>query len=202
MAHALSTLRAPPSAFFTKIPAELRNNIYELAFTQTSPDAEIDVAQAQPPTKALLLTSRRFNTEAKGFYKDAYRKYWRSNNFFVKFREAGLISAAMGPEDPLAGVRDVDLENITSLSIKMVSKDGVFLLYTLADPRGGWSVMGDDVYDVAVRERNGRWDFAFVSSSEEMKRRLDGNVVPIARRAQIQEHIIRGDGGILNSLGV
>lgn len=72
---------APPlptgCSFLDKLPAELRNEIYELSFTSdTSAEDAVEVREAAPPSKNLLLASRQFHHEAHQIYLEAYRKYW------------------------------------------------------------------------------------------------------------------------------
>ena len=66
------------------LPAELRNKIYELAFTcDTEEDETTDLCTAQPPNKALTLVSRQLYNEASGIYRDNYRRFWTESNFTI-----------------------------------------------------------------------------------------------------------------------
>ena len=62
-----------------KLPAELRNHIYELAFTTDHYDEEgeeeeevMDVFAAPAPGKALLLVCHQIHNEANLMYKASY----------------------------------------------------------------------------------------------------------------------------------
>ncbi|KAK5719153.1 hypothetical protein LTR15_007676 [Elasticomyces elasticus] len=64
------------------IPAEMRNNIYELVFG-TQP-AEANLLDPTPPSKALLLGCREIYDEAKGLYSTAYKSYWAQTRFRIQ----------------------------------------------------------------------------------------------------------------------
>ena len=64
---------------FTRLPAEIRNGIYELVF-QVSSDT-VNLLEAHPPEKAILLTCRKIHEETKLMYRGAYRKYWTDTRF-------------------------------------------------------------------------------------------------------------------------
>ncbi|KXS97041.1 hypothetical protein AC578_2861 [Pseudocercospora eumusae] len=69
-----------------KISAELRNEIWELAFTPDhDQNEEVELFKAKPPRKSLLMTCRQIHNEAKGFYLNAYRAYWPATNFTISF---------------------------------------------------------------------------------------------------------------------
>ncbi|CAK1356838.1 hypothetical protein CB0940_11968 [Cercospora beticola] len=85
-----------------KLPAELRNEIYELAFTVDDDEVEIDLSdfgpprspplltkgevelsKARPPNNALLSTCHQIQSEATQLYKRASHKYWTDTHFFI-----------------------------------------------------------------------------------------------------------------------
>ncbi|PPJ51651.1 hypothetical protein CBER1_08822 [Cercospora berteroae] len=66
---------------FEKLPGEMRNKIWELSFTDN--EQVVDLQNASPPSKSLLLTCKRANSEARGLYKDAYRAYWTTSPFQI-----------------------------------------------------------------------------------------------------------------------
>ena len=70
--HQSST--ASDSSPLLKLAAELRNTIYELAFTPDHDDDSIGVelVEATGPSKALLLTCREIYDEARGIHKQAH----------------------------------------------------------------------------------------------------------------------------------
>ncbi|KAK4610354.1 hypothetical protein CLAFUW4_13974 [Fulvia fulva] len=67
-----------------KLPAELRIAIYELVFSATDNDLEVDLLQATPPEKYLILTCRRIRHEASAMYRSAYQTYWRTTRFVMQ----------------------------------------------------------------------------------------------------------------------
>lgn len=91
-----------------RLPAELRNNIYELVFKNINRNSNrnIDVAEAffptegseidaatrarkadvAPPSSALLRCSRQFHDEGKGIFAAAYQRYWRKT-FTIRLKD-------------------------------------------------------------------------------------------------------------------
>lgn len=57
------------SNFLEKLPAEMRNNIYELVITADRPDEEVEIKQARPLSKNILLTCKQVHAEARGMYR-------------------------------------------------------------------------------------------------------------------------------------
>ncbi|GIZ42827.1 hypothetical protein CKM354_000608100 [Cercospora kikuchii] len=102
-----SGLSTPPALqsdclFLNKIPAELRNEIYELTFTSDDDEVEIDLSnfdpprspllstkggvelsKAHPPNDALLCTCRQIQSEATQLYEKASRQYWSETHFVI-----------------------------------------------------------------------------------------------------------------------
>ncbi|GIZ42830.1 hypothetical protein CKM354_000608400 [Cercospora kikuchii] len=66
---------------FNKLPGEMRNKIWELSFTNI--EQVVDLECPSPPTKSLLLTCKKINSEARGLYQDAYRAYWTTSPFQI-----------------------------------------------------------------------------------------------------------------------
>ena len=72
---------------FLRLSPELRNSIYELAFTGTDiPNVGINLLEASAPSNSLLLTCQEIYYEARGIYKHAYRDYWRLNAFVIYYK--------------------------------------------------------------------------------------------------------------------
>ncbi|PPJ51648.1 hypothetical protein CBER1_08825 [Cercospora berteroae] len=88
--------------FLNKLPAELRNEIYELAFTShddeveidlsdfdpprnslLSTKGEVDLSKAEPPNISLLSTCRQIQSEATQLYQRANHQYWTDTHFVV-----------------------------------------------------------------------------------------------------------------------
>lgn len=66
------------------IAPELRNKIYELAFTGDDASGKmVDPFEASPPSKNLLLACRQTYEEARGIQRTAYRAYWSTTRFLV-----------------------------------------------------------------------------------------------------------------------
>ncbi|KAK0929984.1 hypothetical protein LTR29_016891 [Friedmanniomyces endolithicus] len=64
-------------AFF-RLAAELRIQIYELAFNEDSEES-IALLSAAPPSKAMTLTCRQAYNEAATIYCAAYCRFWQTN---------------------------------------------------------------------------------------------------------------------------
>lgn len=62
--------------FLNKLPAEMRNNIYELVFQREDDTDRVWLHHAQPPSKILLLTCQQIRHEAIKPYKKAAHEYW------------------------------------------------------------------------------------------------------------------------------
>lgn len=69
-----------PRCRLLTLPPELRNSIWELAFT--SPPS-VDVLDTSPPSKSLLLACRQIYAEAKCLYNTQFRLYWSTTLFTI-----------------------------------------------------------------------------------------------------------------------
>ncbi|CAK1356839.1 uncharacterized protein RHO25_008987 [Cercospora beticola] len=74
--------------FLDKLPAELRNLIYEMAFTSDDNSADVELCDAQPPNNALLSTCQQIRSEASQLYDALLHEYWTQTHFIVKAHEA------------------------------------------------------------------------------------------------------------------
>lgn len=64
--------------FLQKIPAELRNAVYDLVFNTTPHQhshTKVDLLRAQPPEHTLLLVCRQIHDEARQIYDLASRNF-------------------------------------------------------------------------------------------------------------------------------
>ncbi|KAK4895327.1 hypothetical protein LTR27_006670 [Elasticomyces elasticus] len=75
------------------LPAELRNEIYELAFTMEL-DKQIELFSAVPPSNSLILTCRQVCDEAAGIYRQAYRAFWTMGHFMLTVSKRELVTAS------------------------------------------------------------------------------------------------------------
>ncbi|KAK5695840.1 hypothetical protein LTR97_008260 [Elasticomyces elasticus] len=69
------------SPFFS-LPAELRNDIYELALSADSKEP-IELLSASPPSNAMVTTCRQAYNEAANIYNEARLRYYSTNQFFI-----------------------------------------------------------------------------------------------------------------------
>ncbi|KAK4628634.1 uncharacterized protein CLAFUR5_04634 [Fulvia fulva] len=82
--NTVDKLRGATRCRLLQLPAELRNTIYELAFTPDHhEDEDVDLFEAKPPTNALLTACSQTYNEAAQIYKEAYRKYWTTTPFRI-----------------------------------------------------------------------------------------------------------------------
>jgi hypothetical protein len=71
------------------LPAELRNNIWELIFTpdtcrfSSCEHGDVNLLDAKGPSSHPLLICYQIYCEARGFYASALSRYWRDTRFFV-----------------------------------------------------------------------------------------------------------------------
>ncbi|KAK4619480.1 hypothetical protein CLAFUW4_10785 [Fulvia fulva] len=106
-----------PTTFLT-LPAELRNEIYELAFTSAHDSVNneaIDIRETSPPSKALLFAGRQTYNEAAKIYQEAYRKYWVEPHFELDVDKTPLTEDG---REAIQGVNAADMAHITNLIIK------------------------------------------------------------------------------------
>lgn len=71
-----------PPCYLLRLPAELRNTIYEHVFDCTT-EREVELRTATPPSNSLLLTSHEVCNETAKMYKRCYRKYWTTTRFHI-----------------------------------------------------------------------------------------------------------------------
>ncbi|KAK3620365.1 hypothetical protein LTR56_023451 [Elasticomyces elasticus] len=87
---------------------EMRNKIYEFAFTSNAP--AVDFFKPTPPTKALLLSCKQIWQEAKGLHKAAYRTYYESTTFVIEHSEVEKTTYDMPcTDEDLSHMRHVAL---------------------------------------------------------------------------------------------
>ncbi|KAM3425690.1 hypothetical protein BST61_g7627 [Cercospora zeina] len=98
--------------FLDLLPAETRNNIYELVYTNdTSKDNKVDLLKAKPPSNSLIRTCRQIHNEAAAFYKPSYRDFWSHSYFTLR------VSHREDFKCDLHHLRSEDLQNITRLKL-------------------------------------------------------------------------------------
>ncbi|KAK5130528.1 hypothetical protein LTR08_001958 [Meristemomyces frigidus] len=102
---------ASDSCPLLKLAAELRNDIYEMAFTSDDDDGVgVDLETAAGPSKALLLTCRQIYNEARIIHKQAHQRYWQQSLFVVCDGPYGV------PEETLANMVSCGEENVNAIT--------------------------------------------------------------------------------------
>jgi len=116
-----------PSNLLMTLPPELRNHIYELAFTPEVTE-EVYLFGDDSPSKALLLTCHDVYTEAKGLYEEAYRSFWITSDFVIDNAHEVPTSAS----DLKQLIHECDMPHISQLTIydgedgKMTFENGLW----------------------------------------------------------------------------
>ncbi|KAK4539734.1 hypothetical protein LTR36_010387 [Oleoguttula mirabilis] len=115
-----------PSACRLKtLPAELRSEIMELAFTTPK---EVNILKTSPPCKSLILTCRQFHNEAAAMYKAAYRHSWTTSTFVLEESTTHLDSY----EEAIKILDEQDVEQISNFMIRglmstFIMKEGLWI---------------------------------------------------------------------------
>lgn len=156
----LRTGRGPRVAF--SLPAELRNCIWELAFTSPS---SVDFLNTGPPSKSLLLTCRQVHSEAKGLYNAGFRAYWSTTLFTIDVFDELPDATTLDHTDDLRkdlneakkaqvyakieGVRDEDVAHISHVLIPSIHESDYWRLGEYIS-RKVWSVHFEIPFDNSV----------------------------------------------------
>ena len=111
-----------PSPLLT-LPPELRNSIWEMAFTSNSMGspvchhANVDLLDAQGPDKALLLTCRQTYKESRGMYALARSRFWQETRFSLRCGDSTGLKAFAEFCDRLDAVDEEAVGRINHLTI-------------------------------------------------------------------------------------
>lgn len=135
--------------FLTKLPAELRNAIYELVFKPETNDEDIggaDIRTATPPNKNLILVCRQISQEATKLRRDAYRRFWRTTHFKLSFKPFEDTQTKQDCRLVVDQLDQCDIENISQITIQIkIKQNHTRLSLGLVDPRGGWQIKSSEV---------------------------------------------------------
>ncbi|KAF2163753.1 hypothetical protein M409DRAFT_25937 [Zasmidium cellare ATCC 36951] len=92
-----------------RLPAELRNDIYELVY-HIDIDRDVDLLHAEPPpAPTLSLVCRQTYTETKGYYQESRTRYYKQTRYFIQDLERA---------DDLSHLRTRHLDNFTHLTLR------------------------------------------------------------------------------------
>lgn len=95
------------------MPAEIRNDIFELVFTaDSSSEEEVDLLAARAPSGNLLRTSSKIYAGAKGFYATGRAAYWSTTSFIIERKDKTAKAA-------LTAIPNAALQKITKLKLKL-----------------------------------------------------------------------------------
>ncbi|KAK0273468.1 hypothetical protein LTR35_012218 [Friedmanniomyces endolithicus] len=105
----------PSSTLLSRLPPEIRNEIWDLSFSGTN--REIDwLHDACPPSSALLLTCRQVYAEAKGYWPGRREKYWRSTRAFIEFDPSAMLDTT------ISFPADEDLDEIRHMKLRILAR--------------------------------------------------------------------------------
>lgn len=185
-----------PTCPLLALPAELRSAIYELAFTcDHDPDSELDLFQARPPAKDLLLTSRQIYEEARQIYTASYRGLWKTSKFVVGTDTTNICLP--DAKKALLAIRSADLDHIANLAIFRPIGDIITPPpFISRDSRGGW-VLGNQRFGlfwfVCTRRSSGRLKWTCLGSEDELRWACEEATQTLSMRDQIHA-ILCSDG--------
>jgi hypothetical protein len=104
---------------------ELRNKIYEFAFTtpaETGEDIDLFTSLGSMPSTSLLLACRQIHYEATGIYKESCHRYWTTGNFIVN-RD---VADAEAVDLDLLPSMDRQLRSVPTAGLELISNLAVF----------------------------------------------------------------------------
>ncbi|KAK0252861.1 hypothetical protein LTS09_012018 [Friedmanniomyces endolithicus] len=105
----------PSSTLLSRLPPEIRNEIWDLSFSGTNREVDL-LHDACPPSSNLLLTCRQMHAEAKGFWPGRREKYWRSTRFFIEFDPSAMLNAE------ISFPADEDLDEIRHIILRILAR--------------------------------------------------------------------------------
>ncbi|TKA77927.1 hypothetical protein B0A55_03713 [Friedmanniomyces simplex] len=111
------------SRLLTTLPAEIRNEIWDLAFSGTGREVDL-LHQACPPSSALLLSCPQIYAEAKSFWPNRRREYWESTSFFIKH------DPTVTPNETTTIPAGKDLNHIRKINFRVLAR----ILFSSSDP--------------------------------------------------------------------
>jgi hypothetical protein len=129
-----------------KLPPELRNYIYELAFFTPCSEYMVDVFEAKPPCNSLLATCKAIFDEAEGIFKAANHEYWTTEHFQVVY-DNGLEKTA---------IKQKNLQLVRHITFMIGSEE----LADAAECRiypDPWYLVNSDLPLVFRRHADGNW---------------------------------------------
>lgn len=119
------------------LPAELRNRIYNLCFAE--PAKEVDLLEAQPPSRALLCTCRQIRDEARLMHRKAYREFWSNTRFFIHLSATEpRVTQCIHARHIISCLRADDVANITYMRRTGLAQ-GDLHKYVLIYSAGTWT---------------------------------------------------------------
>ncbi|KAF2166749.1 hypothetical protein M409DRAFT_22803 [Zasmidium cellare ATCC 36951] len=185
-----------PCPFLEKLPAELRDEIYLLAFTPDCDngngdgDDEEDLLYAEPPSKSIVLTCHKVYNEAKGIYKDAYRKYWSETKFKINEGSARQGDTAILFRELLLWTPE-DVNHILKLCIFNVYPDSIKQMDVMEQRvcwKGSLHITGFDPTPAFVwlkKDTKGKICEGRFGSEEEMKEAMGAHTSEIPLTEQL-----------------
>lgn len=132
------------------LPPDLRNYIYELAFSPASTPA--DLLTCAGPSESLLLTCRQIAHEAKALHKTAYHRFWTETKF-----EATFETSYQDASPALDALKAGDINSITNVTLFFtpLNSTGGTQIFTLHHSAWLWEYAGRPVLNWLHRMDDG-----------------------------------------------
>lgn len=130
-----------------KLPPEIRNQIWELAFTTPS---SVDFVDACPLSKALIMTCQRIHEETKRMYTHAARAYWSDTQFVVDVLEGDWEDVEASEMGGKGGVWDQKKKAAVYANLQELRDEDVAHMKDVWMPtsKSGFHVFGDPQSDM------------------------------------------------------
>ncbi|KAF7188589.1 hypothetical protein HII31_10251 [Pseudocercospora fuligena] len=137
---------SPRPCRLLSLAPELRNEIYELAFTCN--DAKIDLATAVPPSSALLRCCRQIHCEAIEIFKDSVRQYYTESYFHLDLEVQRKGDGPYATFDKVAKVHDID--SVRNIQFTYEDRINDYFYKAISQQNGlVWDLERYDYYDWA-----------------------------------------------------
>lgn len=114
----------PRICHFPRLPAELRNAIYEYSFSHhVDSDGEVNLLTESPPQPALTQTCKQIHGETNSMCQHKKQQFWRTSNFFL---DSSIFPTGFHVRPQLVRCQAPEWKDITNLRITLDAEVGVF----------------------------------------------------------------------------
>lgn len=113
-------------AHILTLPPEIRNRIYDLAFA--NPTTSVNLLEAAPPSKNLVVACRQIHAESKHMYRAAYRAYWSDTHFTLIGNKNNLPAFRSEVKHLHYRVHKLDDDDVAHISRMTIDTDATWEL--------------------------------------------------------------------------